>query len=32
MSAFSHSGLVDQLVFEGFTPAEAEYGVSANGL
>jgi hypothetical protein len=28
-SAFSRSGLVDQLEFEGFTAAEAEFGVAA---
>lgn len=33
MMAFSRSGLVvDQLIFEGFTPGEAEYGVSQTGL
>ncbi len=31
-SSFSHSGLVDQLVFEGFTPEQAEYGVGTTGL
>jgi hypothetical protein len=31
-SAFSHSGLVEQLVYEGFTTAQAEYGVSRTGL
>ena len=30
--SFSHSGLVDQLVYEGFTDAQAEYGVSHNGI
>ena len=30
--SFSHSGLVDQLVYEGFTLAQAEYGVSTAGL
>ena len=30
--SFSHSGLVDQLVFEGFSQEEAEYGVSTTGL
>ena len=30
--SFSHSGLVDQLVFDGFTPDQAEYGVSTTGL
>ena len=28
-SSFSHSGLIDQLVFEGFTQADAAYGVDA---
>ncbi|GAB3132742.1 Ltp family lipoprotein [Marisediminicola antarctica] len=31
-SSFSRSGLVDQLIFEGFTPDEANYGVSQTGL
>jgi hypothetical protein len=31
-SSFSHSGLVQQLVFEGFTRAQAEYGVKKVGL
>lgn len=31
-SSFSHSSLVDQLEFEGFTPEQAEYGVSTTGL
>jgi hypothetical protein len=30
--AFSRSGLIDQLVFEGFTQEQAEYGVSTTGL
>ncbi|NNH07649.1 hypothetical protein HLB10_11220 [Cellulomonas fimi] len=30
--AFSHAGLVEQLVFEGFSPEQAEYGVSTTGL
>ena len=30
-SAFSRSGLIDQLLFEGFSQAEAEYGVDALG-
>jgi hypothetical protein len=31
--AFSRSGLINQLVeFEGFTPAQAQYGVAATGL
>ena len=25
-SAFSRTGLIDQLEFEGFTPSQAEYG------
>ncbi|WP_178386495.1 Ltp family lipoprotein, partial [Pseudomonas aeruginosa] len=29
---FSRSSLIDQLVFDGFTQAEAEYGVTAVGL
>ncbi|WP_343206268.1 Ltp family lipoprotein [Arthrobacter yangruifuii] len=29
---FSHAGLVDQLMFEGYTPEQAEYGVSQTGL
>ena len=32
MMAFSRSGLIDQLVFEGFTREQAEYGVSTTGL
>jgi hypothetical protein len=28
VSAFSRSGLIDQLEFEGFTTAQAQYGVS----
>lgn len=31
-SSFSRSGLIDQLMFEGFTPQQAEYGVSTTGL
>ena len=30
--SFSRSGLITQLEFEGFTPAQAEYGVSTTGL
>ena len=30
-SAFSRSGLIDQLEYEGFTTAQAEYGVDAVG-
>ena len=26
-SSFSRSGLIDQLIFEGFSPADATYGV-----
>jgi hypothetical protein len=32
MEAFSRSGLVAQLEFDGFTPAQALYGVVAAGL
>ena len=28
-SAFSRSGLVDQLLYEGYTSSEAEYGVAS---
>lgn len=31
-TSFSRSGLIDQLLFEGFTPAQAEFGVSRTGL
>jgi len=31
-TSFSHSGLVDQLLYEGFTADLAEYGVSTTGL
>ncbi len=31
-TAFSRAGLVDQLLYEGFTPEQAEYGVSTTGL
>jgi len=31
-SSFSRSGLIDQLKFEGYTQAQAEYGVSKTGL
>ena len=27
-SSFSRSGLIGQLMFEGFTPEQAEYGVN----
>jgi len=30
-SSFSRSGLIDQLLFEGFSQEQAEYGVSQNG-
>jgi hypothetical protein len=29
---FSRSGLIEQLIFEGFTPAQAKYGADAVGL
>jgi host cell surface-exposed lipoprotein len=31
-SSFSHSGLIAQLKFEGFTTAQAKYGVKKVGL
>ena len=31
-SSFSRSGLIDQLLYEGFSQAEAEYGVKAVGF
>ena len=31
-TSFSRSGLIDQLLFEGFTAAQAEYGVGTTGL
>ena len=31
VSAFSRSGLIDQLKFEGFTDEQAEYGAAAVG-
>jgi hypothetical protein len=31
-SSFSRAGLVDQLLFGGFTPQQAEFGVSKAGL
>lgn len=31
-TSFSHSGLVEQQIFEGFTREQAEYGVSQTGL
>ena len=30
-SAFSRSGLIEQLEYSGFTPSQAEYGASAVG-
>ena len=30
-TSFSRDGLIDQLVFEGYTQEEAEYGVTAVG-
>ena len=32
MTSFSHSGLVEQLQYEGFTPEQAESGVTSAGL
>ena len=32
LMAFSRSGLIDQLEFEGFTSSEATYGADAVGL
>jgi hypothetical protein len=32
MQAFSRSGLIAQLEYEGFTPAQALHGVQAVGL
>ncbi|WP_207547168.1 Ltp family lipoprotein, partial [Mycolicibacterium fortuitum] len=29
---FSRSGLIDQLEYEGYTPAQAAYGATAAGL
>lgn len=31
-SSFSHSGPVMQLVYDGFTQAQAEFGVGTTGL
>lgn len=31
-TSFSRSGLIDQLIFEGFSPEQAEHGVSTTGL
>jgi hypothetical protein len=30
-SSFSRQGLIDQLIYHGFSNAQAEYGVSQNG-
>ena len=32
VSAYSRGGLIDQLVYEGYTSAQAQYGVAAVGL
>lgn len=32
LSGFSRGGLIDQLEYEGFTPAQAAYGATAAGL
>jgi hypothetical protein len=32
LSAFSRGGLIDQLEYDGFTPAQAAYGVAGTGL
>jgi hypothetical protein len=32
LTAFSRRGLIEQLVYDGFTQAQAEYGVSTTGL
>jgi hypothetical protein len=32
MMAFSRSGLIEQLEYEGFTTEQAVHGVEANGL
>ena len=31
-TSFSRSGLIDQLMFEGYTAEQAEHGVSTTGL
>ncbi len=31
-SAFSRQGLIDQLIYEGYTQSQSEYGVSTTGL
>lgn len=31
-TAFSRSGLIEQLMFEGYTREQAEYGVAQTGL
>ena len=30
--AFSHSGLVEQLMYEGYTAEEAEHGATSQGI
>lgn len=30
-TSFSRSGLIDQLLYDGFTQEQAEYGVTQNG-
>jgi hypothetical protein len=32
LTSFSRSGLIEQLEFEGYTPAQAAYGATAVGL
>ncbi|WP_258538709.1 Ltp family lipoprotein [Mycobacteroides abscessus] len=32
MSAFSRQGLMEQLIYEGYTPAQAQYGVASTGI
>jgi hypothetical protein len=32
MQGFSHSGIVTQLEYEGYTDSQAEYGASAAGI
>ncbi|MBT2532929.1 Ltp family lipoprotein [Arthrobacter sp. ISL-48] len=32
ITSFAHEGLKNQLIFDGFTPAQAEFGVSQTGL
>ena len=31
-TSFSREGLIDQLMYDGFTREQAEYGVSTTGL